>query len=60
MNRQWAGLELDPVEAYEALEPVDSVILGDAATCLGKLERYAEAGVGNREQQGYQGICPVR
>ncbi len=45
MNRQWAGLELDPVEAFEALEPVDSVIIGDAPTCVGKLERYAEAGV---------------
>jgi alkanesulfonate monooxygenase SsuD/methylene tetrahydromethanopterin reductase-like flavin-dependent oxidoreductase (luciferase family) len=45
MNRQWAGMEIDPVEAFEALEPVDSVIIGDVATCLAKLERYAEAGV---------------
>jgi len=45
MNRQWAGLDVDPVEAYEALEPIDSVIIGDAATCLRKLDRYAEAGV---------------
>jgi alkanesulfonate monooxygenase SsuD/methylene tetrahydromethanopterin reductase-like flavin-dependent oxidoreductase (luciferase family) len=45
MNRQWAGQPLDPVEAYEALEPVDSVIIGDAELCLRKLARYAEAGV---------------
>jgi len=45
MNRQWAGMEIDPVEAFEALEPIDSVVMGDAATCLRKLERYAEAGV---------------
>ncbi|MBJ22614.1 MAG: LLM class flavin-dependent oxidoreductase [bacterium] len=45
MNRQWAGLEIDPVEAYEALEPIDSVVIGDAETCLRKLDRYGEAGV---------------
>jgi alkanesulfonate monooxygenase SsuD/methylene tetrahydromethanopterin reductase-like flavin-dependent oxidoreductase (luciferase family) len=45
MNRQWAGLDVDPVEAYEALELVDSVIIGDAPTCLRKLDRYAQAGV---------------
>ncbi len=45
MNRQWANQEIDPVEAYEALEPIDSVIIGDAETCLRKLDRYQEAGV---------------
>ncbi len=45
MNRQWVGQDLDPVEAYEALEPIDSVIIGDADTCLRKLDRYKEAGV---------------
>jgi hypothetical protein len=45
MNRQWAGLPIDPVEAFEALEPVDSVIIGDVKSCQRKLERFAEAGV---------------
>lgn len=45
MNRMHAGLELDPVEAYEALLPIDSVIIGDPATCRRKLGRYASLGV---------------
>ena len=45
MNRLHAGLELDPVEVYEALLPIDSVLIGDPETCRRKLERYAELGV---------------
>ncbi len=45
MNRLRAGLAIDPVEAYEALLPLDSVIIGDVATCRGKLEAYAALGV---------------
>jgi alkanesulfonate monooxygenase SsuD/methylene tetrahydromethanopterin reductase-like flavin-dependent oxidoreductase (luciferase family) len=45
MNRLHAGLEIDPVEAYEALLPLDSVIIGDVETCRRKLAAYAELGV---------------
>jgi alkanesulfonate monooxygenase SsuD/methylene tetrahydromethanopterin reductase-like flavin-dependent oxidoreductase (luciferase family) len=45
LNRQRAGQELDPVEVFEALEPLDAVIIGDVDTCRHKLERYAECGV---------------
>jgi alkanesulfonate monooxygenase SsuD/methylene tetrahydromethanopterin reductase-like flavin-dependent oxidoreductase (luciferase family) len=45
MNRLWAGMPVDPVEVYEALLPIDSVIIGDVETCRRKLARYAEQGV---------------
>jgi hypothetical protein len=45
MNRQMAGEKIDPVEAYEALEPYDAVIIGDAESCLKKLRRLEELGV---------------
>lgn len=45
MNRMHAGLEVDPVEVYEALLPIDSVIIGDVETCRRKLARYADLGV---------------
>jgi hypothetical protein len=45
MNRQHAGLDLDPVEVYEALLPMDSVIIGDPDTCRTKFARYDEMGV---------------
>ncbi len=35
----------DIVEVYEALEPLDSVIVGDVETCRRKMTKYAEAGV---------------
>jgi alkanesulfonate monooxygenase SsuD/methylene tetrahydromethanopterin reductase-like flavin-dependent oxidoreductase (luciferase family) len=44
MNRQVLGLEIDPVEAYEALEDQDSVIIGDPDTCRRKIERFRDAG----------------
>ncbi len=44
MNRQVLGIEIDPVEAYEALEDQDSVIIGDLETCRRKIDRYREAG----------------
>jgi alkanesulfonate monooxygenase SsuD/methylene tetrahydromethanopterin reductase-like flavin-dependent oxidoreductase (luciferase family) len=46
MNRQLLGLPIDPVEAYEALEDQDSVIIGDVDTCRRKVERFREAGFG--------------
>jgi alkanesulfonate monooxygenase SsuD/methylene tetrahydromethanopterin reductase-like flavin-dependent oxidoreductase (luciferase family) len=46
MNRQVLGLPIDPVEAYEAIEHQDSVIVGDVATCRRKIEKYRDAGFG--------------
>jgi hypothetical protein len=46
MNRQVLGDEIDPVEAYEAIEDQDSVIIGDVETCLRKVQRYEQAGFG--------------
>jgi alkanesulfonate monooxygenase SsuD/methylene tetrahydromethanopterin reductase-like flavin-dependent oxidoreductase (luciferase family) len=45
MNRQALGYELDPVEVYEALEPLESVIVGDVETCLRKIQAYDDVGV---------------
>jgi alkanesulfonate monooxygenase SsuD/methylene tetrahydromethanopterin reductase-like flavin-dependent oxidoreductase (luciferase family) len=44
LNRQMAGYTLDPVEVYEALEPMESVIIGDVELCRRKLARYAALG----------------
>jgi alkanesulfonate monooxygenase SsuD/methylene tetrahydromethanopterin reductase-like flavin-dependent oxidoreductase (luciferase family) len=46
MNRQLLGLEVDPVEAYEAIEEQDSVIIGDVETCRRKIEKFRDAGFG--------------
>ncbi len=45
MNRQIAGEKIDPVEAYEALEPYDAVIIGDVESCRAKLRRLEQLGV---------------
>jgi alkanesulfonate monooxygenase SsuD/methylene tetrahydromethanopterin reductase-like flavin-dependent oxidoreductase (luciferase family) len=45
LNRQRAGLALDPLEAFEALEPMESVVIGDAEACRRKMEGYAAIGV---------------
>ena len=44
LNRQLAGERLDPVEVYETLEPIESVIIGDVDLCRRKLARYKEIG----------------
>ena len=44
LNRQLAGQPLDPTEVFEALEPMESVIIGDVDACRRKLARYAEIG----------------
>ncbi|MGH9273670.1 MAG: LLM class flavin-dependent oxidoreductase [Acidimicrobiales bacterium] len=46
MNRQLLGEPIDPVEAYEALEDQDSVIIGDVETCRSKIEKFQHAGFG--------------
>ena len=45
LNRQFLGQELDPEEVYAVLDPIDSVIIGDPATCLAKRKRFKEVGV---------------
>lgn len=45
LNRQALGMEIDPVEAYEVMEDVESVIIGDVDLCLKKARRYADIGV---------------
>ena len=45
LNQQLHGQTLDPEEVYEVLDALDSVVIGDPATCLRKIERYAELGV---------------
>jgi alkanesulfonate monooxygenase SsuD/methylene tetrahydromethanopterin reductase-like flavin-dependent oxidoreductase (luciferase family) len=44
MNRQVLGYDIDPVEAYEALEDQDSVLIGDVDACRRKAKRYHAAG----------------
>jgi alkanesulfonate monooxygenase SsuD/methylene tetrahydromethanopterin reductase-like flavin-dependent oxidoreductase (luciferase family) len=44
LNRQLAGEELDPVEVFEVMEAIESVIIGDVEACQTKLEGYAEIG----------------
>jgi alkanesulfonate monooxygenase SsuD/methylene tetrahydromethanopterin reductase-like flavin-dependent oxidoreductase (luciferase family) len=46
MNRQLLGMPIDPVEAFEAIEHQDSVIIGDIETCRRKIEKYRAAGFG--------------
>lgn len=45
LNRQALGHELDPEEVLEALEPSDSMVIGDVDTCLAKMKKYADFGV---------------
>lgn len=45
LNRQALGMEIDPVEAYEVLEDVESVIIGDIDLCIRKARAYADIGV---------------
>jgi alkanesulfonate monooxygenase SsuD/methylene tetrahydromethanopterin reductase-like flavin-dependent oxidoreductase (luciferase family) len=45
LNRQLLGEEIDPVEAFEVLEPLESVVIGDVASCRRKIEGYRAIGV---------------
>ena len=44
LNRQLAGEKIDPVEAFEVMEPIESVVIGDVASCEKKLARYQGVG----------------
>jgi alkanesulfonate monooxygenase SsuD/methylene tetrahydromethanopterin reductase-like flavin-dependent oxidoreductase (luciferase family) len=45
MNRQRAGHALDPEEVQEAIDPIDTVVIGDVESCRRKLRRLAEQGL---------------
>ena len=45
LNGQFLGMEIDPEEAYEILDAIDSVIIGDPDTCLAKLRKFEAVGV---------------
>ncbi len=45
LNRQLLGEEIDPVEAFEVLEPLESVVIGDVASCRAKIAGYTAIGV---------------
>ncbi len=44
LNRQELGLPVDPVEAYEVLEGMDSIVIGDPDACVAKLRTMEEIG----------------
>lgn len=44
LNRQYLGYELDPVEVYETLDIVDSLIIGDPEHCMEKMQKFREIG----------------
>ncbi len=44
LNRQLAGHAIDPVEAFEVMEPIESVVIGDVEACERKLRRYQDIG----------------
>jgi alkanesulfonate monooxygenase SsuD/methylene tetrahydromethanopterin reductase-like flavin-dependent oxidoreductase (luciferase family) len=44
LKRMAGGEEISNEEAHELLEPLNSVIIGDADHCIGKMKRYAEIG----------------
>ena len=45
LKREFAGEELSNEEIYEVISQLDSVIIGDVATCKRKMERYRDIGV---------------
>jgi alkanesulfonate monooxygenase SsuD/methylene tetrahydromethanopterin reductase-like flavin-dependent oxidoreductase (luciferase family) len=45
LNRQRAGYEIDPEEAYAVLDALESVVIGDPDRCGQKMERYADLGI---------------
>lgn len=45
MNRQRAGLPLDPAEVQAALDPIPTAVIGDVEDCRAKLQAIAGTGV---------------
>ena len=44
LNRQLAGQKLDPVEVFEVMEQIESVVIGDVDACAVKLKGFASIG----------------
>ncbi len=44
LNRQLVGQDIDPVEAFEVMESIESVVIGDVDACEAKLKGFAEIG----------------
>jgi len=45
LNRQLAGEPLDAVEAFETLEAIESVVIGDVDDCRKKIQGYRDIGI---------------
>jgi alkanesulfonate monooxygenase SsuD/methylene tetrahydromethanopterin reductase-like flavin-dependent oxidoreductase (luciferase family) len=45
LKREFAGEEISNEEIYEVIGKLDSVIIGDVATCKRKMERFRDIGV---------------
>lgn len=45
LNRQHLGIEIDPEEAYDLIDTIDSTIIGDVDTCRMKMKRFEDVGV---------------
>jgi alkanesulfonate monooxygenase SsuD/methylene tetrahydromethanopterin reductase-like flavin-dependent oxidoreductase (luciferase family) len=45
LKREFAGEEISNEEVFETIRHLDSVIIGDVATCRAKMQRFQEAGV---------------
>ncbi len=44
LNRQLAGHPIDKVEAFEVMESIESVVIGDVDACEAKLKGFADIG----------------
>ena len=45
LKREFAGEEISNEEIFSVIGELDSVIIGDAATCRRKMERFRDIGV---------------
>lgn len=45
LNRQLSGETLDPEEAFETLEAIESVVIGDIDDCRKKIQGYRQTGI---------------
>lgn len=45
LNRMELGYDTDPEEAFEVLDAIDSVVIGDPDTCANKLKRFKDSGM---------------
>jgi alkanesulfonate monooxygenase SsuD/methylene tetrahydromethanopterin reductase-like flavin-dependent oxidoreductase (luciferase family) len=45
MNKQRAGMKLDPEEVFEAIEPFDTCVIGDVESCRRKLRAFESTGL---------------